>query len=255
VQHRVLTVALVAALSACGGDDGLAETMDAASPDGGPVVDDAGPMMSDAGPDTGTDAGPCTMCGDVCADLQRFQAHCGACDNRCDDTERCVAGVCTCAGPSCGSFDDDPLNCGGAGVECAREQFCEDGVCACRPGFTSVGDACRDLRSSRDDCGSAGNPCRDATPVCEDGVCVAACSTMRTDCSGGCVDTDVDVLHCGRCGERCERDELCVAGACTRYRGRGCMVCPCDDCPTETACCSFPGTPDVFVCLDGAACP
>ena len=32
--------------------------------------------------------------------------------------------------------------------------------------------------------------------------------------SGGCVNTSVNILHCGRCGNRCNAGEMCMEGVC-----------------------------------------
>src|SRR5512145_846073 len=46
------------------------------------------------------------------------------------------------------------------------------------------------------------------------------CRGETTRCSGHCVDTDVDPLHCGRCDSPCS-DGVCVGGVCLREGGTG----------------------------------
>lgn len=65
---------------------------------------------------------PFVVCGDTCAVLDSDPAHCGACDTRCADGQRCLNGACidvSCAdgltdcNGFCRDLSSDPLNCGG----------------------------------------------------------------------------------------------------------------------------------------------
>lgn len=43
---------------------------------------------------------------------------------------------------------------------------------------------------------------------------VVECSSDLTDCNGTCVNTLVDILHCGGCGLPCATGEICESGQC-----------------------------------------
>ncbi|MFC1730256.1 DUF4215 domain-containing protein [candidate division KSB1 bacterium] len=64
-----------------------------------------------------------------------------------------------------------------------------------------------------------GTPC--AGGSCVGGVCVAGCSADETDCSGVCVDTNIDVNNCGACDNACAGGEVCSAGVCALSCGAG----------------------------------
>jgi hypothetical protein len=80
------------------------------------------------------------------------------------------------------------------------------------------------------------------------------CRGGLTNCTGACVNPQSNVLHCGGCGNDCNRDEVCVNGRCRNYVApAGCTACPCA-CPSGNACCPAPvGT--AGVCVEGGACP
>ena len=122
--------------------------------------------------------------------------NCGACKNKCKDTEQCITGQCTgsaiickpgevaCAG-FCANLGVDPFNCGACGVSCE--------------GFPN------------------------GTGTCSRGACVNKCLVGFADCDGwegnGC-ETDLahDPEHCGGCGTTCDlvAGQPCIDGLCLR---------------------------------------
>jgi hypothetical protein len=102
--------------------------------------------------------------------------------------------------------------------------------------------------------------CGNNTPDCQNGVCVQQCQGGLDNCNGACVNTETDPLHCGGCNQqnRCNSDEVCVAGNCRNWRlSETCNTCPC---PGECVgnydnCCPYPGAPNVIACVEGNACP
>lgn len=46
------------------------------------------------------------------------------------------------------------------------------------------------------------------------GACALECGGGTTECTGRCVDTDVDPDHCGACEVACEGEQVCSEGAC-----------------------------------------
>jgi hypothetical protein len=90
--------------------------------------------------------------------------------------------------------------CGGGSIEC-------DGGCV--------------DPSSALHCGTCGNSCSGATPVCaasgETYACGSGCpSTTPTPCGGSCVDVQTDVNNCGGCGAAfaCASGQTCSSGRC-----------------------------------------
>jgi hypothetical protein len=90
----------------------------------------------------------------------------------------------------------------------------------CLGGRTRCGDVCVDTGSDPSNCGGCGDACAAATPLCQAGVCVTACSPGQTECQGGCVDVTTDPFHCGACGNVCTLDlPICEAGECVAFGG------------------------------------
>lgn len=176
----------------------------------------------------------------------------------CDDTGSCMscsAGYQCC--PSCTNTVTDFRHCGGCTTECGDSEWCEGSSCTCLPGLVSDGANCVDPLANPADCGGNG-PCDGATPVCQNGSCVATCGGGTTNCSGACADLDESPLNCGFCGHVCEFDKVCVAGQCQEYRpAEGCNSCPCMTCAGDfDRCCLMPGsaTP-ICVSQDAPVCP
>lgn len=74
--------------------------------------------------------------------------------------------------------------------------------------------------------------------------CVCSCTGSMTCCSGSsyCVDLQRDRTNCGRCGNKCARDQSCFEGEC-RY--------------TDNCMCDSSGEPcsDFEICQDGVCRP
>jgi hypothetical protein len=221
-------------------------------------------------------AGDLAFCGGSCVDTTTSSAHCGSCGNSCDTLfELCSDSNCACkpgllaCGNQCLDVQNDPTHCGNCGTECRGDQICDGGDCACRPGLTDCGGTCVDLTSDVNHCGACASAACGADQKCEAGVCAAAsadCGNGLTACDASnnrvaCIDTDKDPNNCGDCGNRCDRDELCVAGNCRGYApAAGCTSCPCSDVcdaliDNTNICCDAANTNDVPICVRGSTCP
>ncbi|MFK7989977.1 MAG: hypothetical protein AB8I08_28415 [Sandaracinaceae bacterium] len=213
----LLTIVLGLPLAACDGSSPTpdAGAMDAGRSDAGETRD-SGPTCSD------------TLCGSDCADLERSEAHCGACDARCDADEVCSAGTCSapevCAdervdcGDGCTDLMADEDHCSACDTACASGEACEEGECvsaceasetACDVGLSTV---CVDTDTDADHCGACETPCG-LGQVCAGGRC--ECPEGTTMCGDACVDTNTDPLHCGECTTLCTAGLFCEAGDCT----------------------------------------
>ena len=164
---------------------------------------------------------------------------------RCGFGQACVGGTCQI------NTQTDPNNCGTAGNACDGTQYCQAGACVCLPGLTLVGGACVNLTNDPTNCGSAGNTCGGATPVCNNGVCVAMCGnggagTLR-NCDGSCVNLRTDPLNCGGCGNVCDTGQICDGG-CQDYLPTTCTACPCAACGGGATCQTLGST---VVCVAG----
>ncbi len=174
------------------------------------------------------------------------------CDNA--SCTACADGSSCC--PDCTNTSSDPKRCGSCHGECDADEWCLASQCECRPGLVPSGQACVDPLSNAADCGGDG-PCGGATPLCQQGSCVAACSGAFTQCGMGCVDQSSDPLHCGGC-QSCDLDKVCIEGDCQEYKpAQGCSACPCAACTGGfDMCCNFPGsTTPVCVTKDAGSCP
>jgi hypothetical protein len=166
-------------------------------------------------------------------------------------------------GDRCRDVWFDPDNCGDCGEQCGNDEMCLDGACECRPGLDLCGDGCPNLASDPQNCGDCDVSC-DPGEKCEAGVCSPegdGCAQGLRACEGqndtiACVDTDVDPMNCGDCGERCDRDEMCADGDCVEYaRLSECNTCPCDACDQRLdngVCCDVFG---VALCVEDGDCP
>jgi hypothetical protein len=200
------------------------------------------------------------MCGAECADIASDVDHCGSCFNDCNANETCTSGVCVCSDPAfmnCGGCVDttvDPSDCGSCGNGCNDDQICQGSICVCRPPLVAGPGGCTDPTSDPGACGTPPVVCEGATPFCQAGVCVDGCADGFEVCAGGtlCINTDVDPLHCGGCGEICNSDEVCVEGNCRNYDIA--LGGSCDTCSGNEACCTLPGT-TTQICVEDGTCP
>lgn len=175
-----------------------------------------------------------TQCGRSCVNTRLNVLNCGTCGHACPSGEQCADGVCapctagqTLCGASCTDTATDLGNCGGCGITCSGSGvFCRGGTCtrSCDPPLDRAGASsgpCRDANSDPSICGAFGSCQTDQ--VCElepDGsgratpTCMQACSSDLTQCGRACVNTRINVLHCGTCGHACAPEQFCVAGTC-----------------------------------------
>lgn len=138
------------------------------------VVDATGvdvTTVTDVHPDLPCPSGE-TRCGEVCVDLLRNPENCGACNRPCSLPHTATS---TCSGG------------------------CAPSVCL--PSYADCNhvavDGC-EINTSNDvrNCGSCGTQCP-LGQVCSSGSC--GCPAGRTLCGTTCVDTNVDITHCGSC--------------------------------------------------------
>jgi len=128
-----------------------------------------------------------TACGTACVDTNTDVAHCGACDNACEEGQVCDEGECKIVAPGCTTDED-----------CEEGLVCREGECVEPEPECTTNEDCAD---------------RGANFVCsEEGTCV--CAEGFTLCGDACVDTNTDVAHCGACDNACDEGQTCVDGAC-----------------------------------------
>lgn len=191
---------------------------------------------------------PDKVCDEVCVSSEDPAFGCDSMS-----CEPCGVGEACCGG--CKQIEYNPKSCGGCSGSCDDDEYCNAGSCECRPELAPQGEDCIDPLSDPNVCGSDG-PCGGATPNCENGACVAACSGGLTNCSGACVDTSNHPLYCGSCIEACDNDKVCAGGECEEYRAApGCSACPCDDCEGDfDTCCTLPAS-TLTICIKEDSCP
>ncbi len=174
--------------------------------------------------------GTCEACGSsgFCNDFPEDDSSCQAitctADSTCADypaplnQNRCAAfGQCVTEAAHCiPSFTSSTTSCG-AGRFCDGMGGCED---ACNSSQTWCTNACVNLDTDKDNCGSCGNECA-ADMSCVSGSCECT-SAGALECSGSCIDPDTDADNCGSCGNDCGAD-VCQSGSCVCGAGRhGC---------------------------------
>lgn len=171
-----------------------------------------------------------TFCEDECVDTDDDPDHCGECDRQCAEGESCEEGKCACTLEDYVECEDECVDtttnsdhCGGCNSPCGEGMFCVDGECEidCPSDTTACDDVCIDTDNNPNHCGECDNPCEDdveaASPVCIEGSCSYECDDPEdTFCESveRCIDTDVDVDHCGGCDNPCDDGEVCVGGEC-----------------------------------------
>ncbi|MFO0610451.1 MAG: hypothetical protein U0324_45240 [Polyangiales bacterium] len=181
-----------------------------------------------------------TCCSNLCVDLQRDVAHCGACGARCQAANgvpacaagRCAIDACTAGFANCNgdvgdgcevNLSSDGRNCGRCGTACDEAPnaavACAAGRCgfSCRAGYADCDGAgangCERITSADPaHCGRCNNACPTpagaAAPLCGMGSCAFSCTAGMANCDGdpanGCeVDTRTTVAHCGGCSNAC----------------------------------------------------
>jgi hypothetical protein len=130
----------------------------------------------------------------------------------------CGAGLSSCLG-ACVDTRTDARNCGACGTVCSTDTSCTNGGCvgpppACPAGLLQcAGGACVSPMIDPQNCGACGHSCYGA--LCQQGVCVGACSPGMAQCGQGCTRTQTDPQNCGGCGNACPiPGEPCVNGSC-----------------------------------------
>jgi hypothetical protein len=127
----------------------------------------------------------------------------------------CDPGLDLCPGDICADFQADNNHCGNCTTICAAPNVCTGGKCEapCDPGLTACGGNCVDLDTSEAHCGACNRGCPGGT-VCESRQCLIDCGSL-TRCPGNlCVDTQNDQIHCGNCTTVCTGGQLCSGGTC-----------------------------------------
>jgi hypothetical protein len=197
------------------------------------------------------------LCGSDCVDARGDREHCGSCDSSCPRDAKCEAGACECpgaltaCGDACVDTSTDAQHCGSCDLRCFDSQICQAGGCACAAGTDlcarvtlSVADntvtgaasdqACVNLQSDAQHCGSCGNVCTGGQ-VCAQGSC--ACPTGQTFCSDRCVDLASNLQNCGVCGNACTGGQVCDSGTCACPAGQTLCDGECTDTQTDSAHC------------------
>ena len=199
--------------------------------------------------DGGASAMAC--CAGQCTDTASDTDHCGGCGMPCrgvHSSSTCAAGQCqpgTCDA-GWGDCNQDPKDgcetnlhvdarnctkCGSACVVANAVPACADGcyIAACKFGFDDCNgdptDGCETpVLSDVKNCGACGNACMGvphARSQCINAACqLTSCDQGWSDCdnkaANGCeTTTATDKNNCGRCGNACGGNLVCVNGGCT----------------------------------------
>ncbi|MBW1808304.1 MAG: hypothetical protein JRJ87_08935 [Deltaproteobacteria bacterium] len=184
-----------------------------------------------------------TDCSGNCVDLSNDVLHCGACNNACSFDHaatscvdsNCVMGTCDEGWADCVNSESDGCetelgtsqHCAACDDACIFEHAaasCVDSAClmgTCDSGWgdCDISDAngCETNLNTAQNCGACGTTCTDPL-FCYDGDCVDVCPGNLERCGGSCVDTSVNINHCGGCDIACSvanGTAACIASACT----------------------------------------
>jgi len=206
-------------------------------------------------------------CGNVCADLQTDELHCGGCSTSCIAGATCNAGTCGClagqtkCGNACVDLSTDAAHCGSCFHACGLGT-CQGAACACNPTPTTVTvcppgafttGTCVDTATNGANCGTCGNACVPAE-VCSASSC--QCLSPNTSCPGTpspiCTNTSTDPRNCGTCGTACPAGQTCSSGACVPTCAAGFTLCngACVNLQTSAAHCGSCAN----ACSSGQAC-
>ena len=200
------------------------------------------------------------ICDGQCVDLNISPQHCGECGNACDESSLCQAGVCSCNSPlmmcdeRCVDPQSDSDHCGGCEAACPGELLCIEGECGCGD-LLECNNECVDPTTDLH-CGSCDNSCVGAQ-FCEDGACACPYDFL-TACDDICVDTSIDVAHCGDCTTHClQGTERCSDGKCCLTSQTNCSG-SCVDTANDASNCGACGNncTSGLVCREGSCqCP
>jgi hypothetical protein len=118
-----------------------------------------------------------------------------------------------------------PVDAGAASALDAGAASAPDAGVVCATGEARCGGYCATVATDPLHCGRCRNPCGQ-NQICAAGSCVSNVATVRdagpvhcvgvqVQCGGYCATLAMDPLHCGRCDNRCARNQTCIAGQCT----------------------------------------
>jgi hypothetical protein len=180
-------------------------------------------------------------CNGVCVDVTHNREHCGKCGITCAASEQCLPNANNV--PTC-------------------TPFCAAGQRACAQ--PTGGFICKDLGSDRNNCGncdaacSPGLVCSPPSPGAP-GRCTTVCSPGLTNCSGDCINVNIDAKNCGECGAVCGGGQQCVSGHCKTVCPANLTECPsgsgnCVDTTSDRANCGGCAGSGGRVCQSGFVC-
>src|SRR5262245_31466137 len=89
--------------------------------------------------------------------------------------------------------------------------------------------------------------------VCQNSMC--QCPTGTTSCSGQCVNTNTDPLHCGNCITQCSGGAVCMGGTCQCPVGLTLCGGQCVDTKKSVAHCGGCNMPCAGTCQNGVCAP
>ncbi len=171
-------------------------------------------------------------CDGRCVDTVNDPNNCGGCAQPCKAGVACHHAICTGTrgdgssgassggesgegGASAGASGNDGAS--GAGMNGGEAGDDTDGGKA-GDGKPDADPACAPPYKRAEACGNCLTKCGGAAPTCSpDGMgnyaCVLSCDAPLEQCSGQCVDFNIDPENCGRCGNVCPSN-ICQGGKC-----------------------------------------
>jgi hypothetical protein len=178
-----------------------------------------------------------TECNGACVDTSASAQHCGACDTPCKAGEVCQGGKCesncgtlTDCGGACVNTTTSLAHCGNCSNACVANgngtPTCAAGKCgiSCNAGFDDcdgqLANGCEtNLKTDPAHCGTCKIVCEkpgglQGIATCKAGACEKSCGGGNTLCNDQCVNTQVDLMNCGTCGNACKNGEVCNSGTC-----------------------------------------
>jgi hypothetical protein len=164
-----------------------------------------------------------------------------------DDRDFCEVkcGRCKKAGTNFCIIEGDPRDpakiatCCHRGDECCGHECCGEVIA----GDETLRRRCCDARLSLC-CPRSWECCPDDERGGEGVGCCETAAGWRCCPRVGCVHTDSDTSHCGRCGNACASGQTCVVGACV----------PTTACPPRSTPCGGPNVREPDECCDDAGC-
>jgi hypothetical protein len=151
-------------------------------------------------------------CNATCVDLNIDLVHCGSCNNPAPVGAICIGGSPSCQGDpnlivcnnTCVDTNVDLHHCGRCNHACnIGSEVCSVGHC-CPVGFEWTGTRCCPIGFHED-----GGICCSAGFHASNGLC---CAVGMTNCGGTCVNTSVDLNHCGQCFRPAPAGGVCLGG-------------------------------------------